>query len=67
LVCFNFVNEHAVTDIPCPDAPDPRPGAETLDVIELLTETTYPRDTSKLRTQGLHVILHEYEIQVFSD
>jgi hypothetical protein len=65
LVCFNFVGSHAVADIICPDAQD-IVGMEKMEVFELLSETTFRRDPHTMRTTGLHVILHEYQVQVFA-
>jgi hypothetical protein len=65
LVCFNFVDSHAVADIVCPDAPD-AVRDDLIDVVEMLSETIYRRDPEEMRTKGLHVILHEYELQIFT-
>jgi hypothetical protein len=65
IVCLNFAAAHAVASIICPDAPDPIE-YDKIQVFEYLTETTYRRDAAEMRTAGLHVILREYEIQVFS-
>jgi hypothetical protein len=65
LVCFNFVNSHAVTDIVCPDVGDAIDD-DKIEVFELLSETTFRREPNQMRTTGLHVILHEYQVQVFS-
>jgi hypothetical protein len=59
LVCFNFVDSHAVADVVCPDAEDVE-GCDKLELFELLSETTFRREPDALRTVGLHVILHEY-------
>jgi hypothetical protein len=66
LVCLNFTAEHAVANVVCPDAPDAQEGVEKIEFLELLQETTFRRLPDEVRSQGLHVILREYEIQVFS-
>ena len=34
-------------------------------VVDLMTQTTYYRDPQVLRTQGLTVVLSEYQVQIF--
>jgi hypothetical protein len=65
IVCLNYVNAHAVADVKCPEAPD-AVDTDKIKVFELLSETTYRRLPNDLRTLGLHVILHEFEVQVFA-
>jgi hypothetical protein len=62
LVCANPTAGHAVADIVCPDVEG---NAEKIDVIDLMTETTYKRSPEEMRTAGLRVILFEDNVQVF--
>jgi hypothetical protein len=64
LVCLNFRDAHAVANVVCEDAPEV--DATVIDVVELLSLTIFRRSPNAIRTAGLHVILHEYELQVFS-
>jgi hypothetical protein len=65
VICLNFTNDHSVANIVCPDAPDPIE-YDKIQVFEYLTETTFRRSAEVMRTTGLHVILREYEIQLFA-
>jgi hypothetical protein len=65
LICVNFSEGLSSASIECPDAPDPTDG-QTIVVYEWLMETTFRRNPAVLRTEGLHVILHDqFEIQAF--
>jgi len=66
LVCVNFVNAHAVANVHCPEAPDAETEKKTIDVLELLSDTLFRRNPEEMRGNGLHVILHEFELQVFT-
>jgi hypothetical protein len=66
LVCLNFTDEHAVATVLCPDAPDAQEGLDKIEFLELLQDTTFRRVPDEVRTRGLHVILREYEMQVFA-
>ena len=62
LIAANFGVEQVTGHIICDDAPD---SDEKIKVVDILTQTTYMREPSVLRTTGLTVILYEYEIQIF--
>jgi hypothetical protein len=62
LVCANPTAGHAVADVVCPDVEG---NAEKIDVIDLMTETTYKRSPEEMRTVGLRVILFGDNVQVF--
>jgi hypothetical protein len=65
LVCVNYADAHAVANVVCPEAPDVQGEGKYIDVIELLSETIFRRVPAQMRGKGLHVILHEHELQAF--
>ena len=65
LICVNFGDKHAIGSVKCEDVPNAESEDGRISILELMTDTTYMRDVSELRTTGLTVILYEYQIQVF--
>jgi hypothetical protein len=65
LVTVNFTNFHAVADVICEDAPDDVDEHGNIPVDEILAKSLFMRVPSRMRTDGLTVLLYEYEIQVF--
>jgi hypothetical protein len=62
----NPARAHVVANVLCEDTPDPEVGRNELGVAEWLTTMIFWRNPEELRQQGLHAILHEFEVQVFA-
>lgn len=68
LIAANFDTRQTTGHIICDDAPNPSTNSDEnnkIEVVDILTQTTYMRDPQELRKDGLTVILYEYEIQIF--
>lgn len=69
LIAANFDTRQTTGRIICDDAPNAssKKGDDEnkIEVVDILTQTTYMRDPQELRKDGLTVILYEYEIQIF--
>ena len=62
LITSNFQKVLNTGFIVCHDSPD---SEMKIPYVDILTETKYLRDPNETKTEGLCVILYEYEIQIF--